>query len=351
MKTIILYIIVMVMAVGVVFYVLLYTPDNTTIEIPETTTLAETTTETTTSSEIVLSFTGDATLGTYIGQYGGGRFDEVYAANTPEYFFANVKDIFDNDDLTVVNLEGPLTNSQNIVSKEFSISGPPEYVKILTSGSVDTVNLANNHTLDRGEEGLAETKNILKENNIGYFGNEDIYYAEIKGVKFGIIGHLGYQDTQYIRNSLKTKIDTAKANGDIVIVEFHWGIESQYTSYSVQENLAHYAIDNGVDLVVASHPHVIQGIETYNGKNIVYSMGNFCFGANKNPADKACFIFQQSYDSITKTAISSKVIPCNITSDITRNNYQPTPLEGADAENVINRLKDYSSKYAVPYAF
>ena len=358
MKGILVYILILVFLVSVFiivgapsFVINTFMGDEISAEEIATEEYVEITTEATTSSEIIISFAGDATLGTYIGQYGGGRFDEVYSKNGAEYFLKNVKHIFENDHMTVLNLEGPLTNSKNIVKKQFSISGLPEYVNILTSGSVEAVNLANNHTMDRGEAGYQETQNILTENSVGYFGYNDIYYKEIKGVKFALIGALGFQDTADVRANIKKLIDEAKSQSDIVIVEFHWGIESQNYSYSVQENLGRFAIDNGVDLVVGSHTHCIQGIETYKGKNIVYSMGNFSFGANKNPRDKACFIFRQYYDSITKEATGSKVIPCNITSDTSRNNYQPTPLEGQEAQNIIDRLVEYSSRYETPYNF
>ena len=86
-----------------------------------------------------------------------------------------------------------------------------------------------------------------------------------------------------------------KAGAQIIIVNFHWGIEKQYTPDENQKALAHLAIDEGADLVIGHHPHVLEGIEKYNGKYICYSLGNFCFGANRNPKDKDTMIFQQTF--------------------------------------------------------
>lgn len=102
----------------------------------------------------------------------------------------------------------------------------------------------------------------------------------------------------------------------------------------------------GADLVLGHHPHVIQGIEDYKGKKIVYSLGNFCFGGNKNPSDKDTFIFQQTFKFQNGKLIdnkSYKIIPASISSVRERNNYQPTLLKGKDAQRVIDRIKKYSS--------
>lgn len=112
----------------------------------------------------------------------------------------------------------------------------------------------------------------------------------------------------------------------------------------MQQDLAKYVIDQGAHLVLGSHPHVIQGIGSYKGANIVYSMGNFCFGANKNPDDKDTFIYRETF-VLTKDGIVSEgneIIPCSISSVSNRNNYQPKVLTGADKERVLKRIEKYS---------
>lgn len=114
-------------------------------------------------------------------------------------------------------------------------------------------------------------------------------------------------------------------------------------------------MDCGADLVVGHHPHVIEGIEAYNGVNIVYSLGNFCFGGNANPKDKDTFIYQHEFtvDPATGKLIGSDftVIPCKITSiaDDSRNNYQPTPIaDEKDRQRLLEKIEYYSRKLSNP---
>ncbi len=115
---------------------------------------------------------------------------------------------------------------------------------------------------------------------------------------------------------------------------------------ATQLELGRYAIDQGADLVAGHHPHVIQGIEKYKGRYIVYSLANFCFGGNRNPSDKDTFIFQNAFTFKGKELISvkGKVIPCQVSSVKEVNDYQPTILEGEEKERVLKRILKYSEK-------
>jgi poly-gamma-glutamate synthesis protein (capsule biosynthesis protein) len=138
-------------------------------------------------------------------------------------------------------------------------------------------------------------------------------------------------------------------------VNFHWGIEREYRPNNVQIQLAHAAVDLGADLVIGEHPHVLQGVENYKGKKIVYSLGNFSFGGNKNPSDKDSMIFQQTFtirDGQIQGYDNYKIIPCSISSVKERNNYQPTILEGTEAERVMNKIREISTGLsAEPWEF
>lgn len=300
--------------------------------------------ETLDEKRITLSAAGDFTLGYYKGQGSGGRFDEVAKTNGYAYFMKHVKSIFEDDDLTIVNLEGPLTTRGSAVEKEFAIRGLPEYIKILQLGNIEVVNLANNHSMDYGTQGYMDTKNILTNNQIGYFGSDYTYYTTINDIGIAIIGESAWYNDQALKNKLKKRITEAKAKADLIIIEFHWGIERENIPSKVQQDLAKYVIDQGAHLVLGSHPHVIQGIGSYKGANIVYSMGNFCFGANRNPDDKDTFIYRETF-VLTKDGIVSEgneIIPCSISSVSNRNNYQPKVLTGADKERVLKRIANYS---------
>ncbi|MEG0014543.1 MAG: CapA family protein [Niameybacter sp.] len=300
---------------------------------------------------LTISFAGDCTLGTYYGQGEWNRFDRVANEKGYAHFFNNVRPYFAVDDLTVVNLEGPLTTGGTRADKTFAIKGDPSYTKILKEGSIEAVSLANNHTYDYGSEGMKQTKQALQAANIDYFIEDTISYREVKGIKIALIGEKGWDKSQGTKEKLKKHIKAAKAQADLVFVMFHWGIEREHYPNDIQKELARLCIDEGADLVIGSHPHVIQGIETYKGKNIIYSLGNFSFGANKNPDDKDTFIYQATYTikDGQVTFSKSEVIPCSISSTKDRNTYQPTPLEGTEKERVQNRLKIYSSKFEIPY--
>lgn len=300
--------------------------------------------ETITKKEVTISAAGDFTLGYYKGQASGGRFDKVAEKNGYDYFMKGVKDIFEKDDLTIANLEGPLTTRGVAAEKEFAIRGLPEYTAILKAGNIETVNLANNHTFDYQQLGYDDTIENLKKSNIGYFGEDNTYYTKVNDTAIAMIGAKGWSNSNSVKEKLGKRIQEAKKKAELIIVEFHWGIEREYYPNEVQKDLAKYAIDQGANLILGSHPHVIQGIGSYKDANIVYSMGNFCFGANKNPDDKDSFIYQETF-VITEFGVQSKehkVIPCLISSTSKRNDYQPTVLEGEAKDRVLKRLETYS---------
>jgi len=304
-----------------------------------------------TGNAVVLSFAGDCTLG-IDGRYGyTNSFHDVFEKEQKRYayFFENVAAIFSKGDFTAVNLEGPLTSSIIMQDKEFAFKGPPEYANILQDGGVGAVNLSNNHSGDYLERGLADTKTALAGAGIGYFGAGSGYTVNIKGVLIGFLGYTGWSSGSAVKNTISNDISEMKSNGaDIVAVSFHWGNEQEHYPTATQTDLGRFAIDAGADLVFGHHPHVIQGIEAYDGRFIVYSMGNFCYGGHKNPADKDTFIFQQTFTLangdgkpyISET--SAVVYPCLISSVKNRNDFKPTPAEGADFERIVSRLTEYS---------
>jgi poly-gamma-glutamate synthesis protein (capsule biosynthesis protein) len=275
---------------------------------------------------ITLSAAGDFTLGGDVQSQGETRFAKAYDKNGAEWFLANVKSIFDEDDITVVNLEGILTTADTRrANREFLFRGKPEYTSILTSGGVDIVNTANNHSRDFLATGRTDTLAALDTADIPYFGYESEYYTTVKGVTFGFIG---LTEWDYTKTAVMERVSAAKTLCDILVVSFHWGIERQYTPSKTQTTLGHAAVEAGADLIIGSHPHVLGEVEKYEGVNIVYSLGNFCYGGHGNPSDKNTMIFQQDFlkkADGTITIGDSRVIPCSISSVETSNNFQPTP--------------------------
>ena len=294
-----------------------------------------------------ISATGDCTFGTdenfaYEGSM-PAKYDEVGDFN---YFFENVKSIFEADDLTIVNFEGTLTDSTIREDKQFAFKADKSYAEILTDGFVEAANLANNHSKDYGEKSYTDTIDALDEAGITNFGYDRVAIKKVKGVKVGLVGTYVLADGLGVKDSMEKNIQDLKDEGaKVIIASFHWGEEKAEYPNDVQVELAHSAIDAGADLVLGHHPHVLQGIDQYKGKNIVYSLGNFCFGGNMYPSDMDTMIFQQTFtlkggklqeDNVTN------IIPCSISSAEDYNNYQPTLARGEKEAEILNKISERS---------
>ena len=300
------------------------------------------------NTQITVSLVGDCTLGT----------DEAFAYDTSlnayqlyrgsDYFLQNVKTIFAEDDLTIINMEGPLTESTERNGEKFAFKGAPGFVDILSGSSVETANLANNHSHDYGEQGFEDTKRILSDAGITAFGYDETALITIKGIKIGLVGIYELHDHLERTRQLKDNIAKVKQEGaDLIITIFHWGNERETVPDSNQLELGHIAIDYGADLVAGHHPHVLQGIEEYRGKYIVYSLGNFCFGGNSAPDDMDTMIFQQTFTIQSGEVLTDEnitLIPCSISSETGFNNYQPTPVEGSESERILQKIDERSAQ-------
>ena len=297
---------------------------------------------------ITVSMVGDCTLGTDVNFDQSTSFDAFYQMkNDPGYFFQNVKDIFTADDLTVANMEGTLTTSNDRQQKTFAFKGNLSYTEILTQGGVEATNLANNHSHDYGDQSYEDTIQYLEAAGITTFGYDRTAVMDVKGIKVGLIGIYELKDGLGRQQQVIDTIQEVKDQGaQVIIVSFHWGTEKSNIPDDIQKTLAHLAIDQGADLVVGHHPHVLQGIEKYQGKNIVYSLGNFCFGGNKNPSDKDTMIFQQTFTVENGELVEddvTNIIPCSLSSESGYNNYQPMVLEGSEKERVLQKIEEFSA--------
>ena len=296
---------------------------------------------------ITISSMGDCTLGTDESFDQSTSFNAYYNEYGADYFFKNVRSILEADDLSVVNFEGTLTEETSRADKTFAFKGPAKYTDILTGSSVEAANIANNHSKDYGTKSQEDTIKNLSNAGIATFGYENVVVVDEKGIKVGLTGIYELAEHEQKATQIKENIQALKdAGAQIIIVNFHWGIEKEYTPNATQKKLAHLAIDEGADLVIGHHPHVLEGIEKYNGKYIAYSLGNFCFGGNKNPSDKDTMIFQQTFTIDTDGKVadddSINIIPCSLSSSSNKNDYCPTPLEGDEAERVRQKIEKYS---------
>ena len=298
---------------------------------------------------LTLSVVGDCTLGTDETFDYDTSLNAYYENYGADYFLQNVKDIFSTDDLTIANFEGTLTDSDEREDKTFAFKAPASYASILTGGSVEAVNTANNHSHDYGDQSFDDTLAALDDAGIVHFGYDETAVMDVKGIKVGLVGIYELHDHLEREQQLKDNIAKVKADGaQLIVVIFHWGNETETVPDSNQTTLGRIAIDEGADLVCGHHPHVLQGIETYKGRNIVYSLGNFCFGGNSSPSDMDTMIYQQTFtidaDGVKKDNVTN-IIPCSISSAAYDgyNNYQPTPAEGDEATRILGKINERSS--------
>ena len=280
------------------------------------------------------------------------------------FVMANTRNIFLNDDLTLVNFEGTLTETKKVPDNKkknkFLFNIAPEYVTVLSDNGVEAVSLENNHVMDHGEEAYEETKETLRSAGIVYSNSEEIGIFEVSGIQIAMLSYLcidRYDKPigQYanLYEKVEADIKAVKKQYPIVIVSFHWGNELDYSPTERQIKMGRLAADSGADLVIGHHSHRINPIEEYNGVYICYSLGNFCFSGNEAPSDMTSFIFQTRF-KITKSGDVSntgfRVIPIRITSIRDKNDCIPTPVEDERLQtDIINVMKDNGRKldYAV----
>lgn len=304
---------------------------------------------------ITITAAGDVTMGNYVGQDYANSFRQMYdTVDTEGYFFENVYDIFSQDDMTIVNLEGVLTFSEELnPGRTYNIKGDPGYADILTYGSVEAVSMANNHRLDFGENGTKDTLAALEPTGIVYAYDNNVGIYEVKGIRIGFVSvnEIGWGEG--VETLMKDGIaKLQEEDADLILACCHWGIERENYPTEFQRKFGRECIDWGADLVIGHHPHVLQGVEEYQGRYIIYSLANFCFGANRNPTDKDTMIAQQTFtfiDGVKQEETEFHIIPCYVTSDLSRNDYRPTPAQGEDALRIIDRVNQYSEGFGLQF--
>lgn len=300
---------------------------------------------------------GDGLLFSFVGDIQmSGKVDELMRKNGFDFPFQYAKSLFQKDDLTIANLETPITlGGLAETDKQFVFKSSPDSAAAMHTAGIDVVTLANNHVLDQGVSGLRDTIKHLDSGNVQHVGagnNEDeaytIKYVESKGKRIAILGfsrvlpktswkagpkNAGVAET-YSPTKAVAQIQEAHQHADIVIVMVHWGIEKADTPNNIQKQLAHQFVDAGADLVIGSHPHVLQGMEQYKGKWIAYSLGNFIFTRSSNPKTWETAVLQVTYNSDGSYAL--KLIPYHA------NLGQAVPMNEADGAKLLQRVSGLS---------
>ncbi len=256
--------------------------------------------------------------------------------NTAEYPFLNIKDFLSGHDIVVANLEGVFTNFQSVtagvINGPLSFTFDPKIIATLKQFNFNIFSVANNHSLNFGRVELDKSNKLLEKEGISWFGdpsnkNLNSFTTIIRGQKITFIGYheFAYQGFDLVLN----EITLAKENKSFVIVYPHWGEEYRKSMTQGQIKMAHQFIDAGADLILGSHPHVIEPIEIYNGKAIFYSLGNFVFDQyNSGPTTEGLSIAI----NITKNEVKYSIYPFDI------KNAQVSLMSKINSETVLNNL-------------
>ncbi len=282
--------------------------------------------------EIQMHFIGDMLCATDENAGYENSFEDYASAREPSYFLSEVSFLFKNDDITIADAENVYSDSKHLKIAEKGQSQDPNIeaywfktkeknARILSEGGIDYVSIDNNHIEDYGEKGVKDTKKALDKVGVDWGEQDKIVYYEKDGYTIGVIGITMYQESSV--PAIKKHIKKASKESDYQIVYFHGGTEAIHEPEGWKVSACHKLIDAGADLVIGDHPHVLQPMEEYKGKTIIYSMGNFVFGGNRHPENRT-MIYQHTLtidnDKLVKE--KGKVIPCYVYTGPT-NNWKP----------------------------
>ena len=304
--------------------------------------------------DIELTFLGDCILATNKDSNYYDCFRDVANKEQPSYFFEKVKHVLDNDSFTIANLECVLSDSDIVpVYKDYSpafwFKGPTKNVDMLTEGSIEVVSLSNNHTYDYGKQGIEDTKKALNDSGIKYGNEEQIVYLEEHGFKIALICHGLWWEGQ--SNQIIKLIEEASLKSDYQIVMFHGGEQGLHTPEEWKKRECKKIVDGGADLIIGSHPHVLQPLDRYKDVDIAYSIGNFVYGGHHAPENATVIIkhnikLELSYlnNEITNTKYISNqtnALPTYVYSG-DKNNWQPCLMEEGSEDYIKTNELLYS---------
>ncbi len=272
--------------------------------------------------------------------------------------FSATKTILTGSHITIGNLEAPITHSgTEFTGKRFRFRSPPKTAKALRDAGFTILTLANNHILDYGSVGLAETLSHLNASGISYTGaGADLAAArapsiiQSQGKRVAFLAYsLTYPAEFYAGESrpgtapgyaslVTSDIAEARRKADYVIVSFHWGRELSVMPENYQVRAARSAVDAGADVVLGHHPHVLQGVERYRNGVIFYSLGNFVFGSTSHHADRSII----ARVTLGNGVRGVEIIPLNVLNREVQ--YMPSTLTGKDGKRLVERINKLSVK-------
>lgn len=297
--------------------------------------------------KVTMAFTGDVIFASNV--------ETILKTNGYDYPYREIQELLQKPDLTVANLESPITTRGDQQQKQYTYRSRPEALPAFKAAGFDVVNLANNHILDYGADGLLDTLKALDQTGILHAGAgknlEEAYkpaIVEKNGIKIAFLGFShkvpdnswkaeksrpGTTQLYDPSQAIKT-IKQTKEQADLVVVMAHWGDERADRPLEEHRKMARSFIDAGADLIVGTHPHVLQGLETYNGKWVVYSLGNFLFTTNDHAP---------TWETAVLQAECGKDGGCGVSLTPLWNKYAHiTRMEDTDAVKLLRRLEEAS---------
>lgn len=279
------------------------------------------------SDTLTVTFTGDVLL-----DRGVRQLIENHKGDANCLFSPSVDSVFRSSNLVVANLECPATKIEKPVFKKFVFRGEPEWLMVLKEHGITHLNLANNHSIDQGREGLMDTyENIINAGMVPFGAGINmeeavqpvLIAAEPRNVYIVASLRLTLENTAYLParpsvsqedfDSIVERVRSLKASdpGCCVIVCLHWGVEHVERPAVQQRSQAHRLIDAGADCLICHHTHTLQTVETYNGKAIYYSIGNFIFDQKRDINSQACMVkLTITHNEVTATTIPVIIKNC-----------------------------------------
>lgn len=324
---------------------------------------------------ITIAAVGDVTLAAGFERYIDKRIERGWSLDKAlRYGFAKTKAILEQADVAIANCEGTFTTRGERGDGKFAFRGRPALARALALGGVDVATLANNHAMDWGAVGLLDTLKHLERVGVRAVGAgatrseaREPLILEVNGLKLGILAYKGTSiesvdqrdpemvedyphptiafcdfDAPCLFRMVRQDVAALTRRADLIVVAFHWGQELSYEPLAFQVALAHAAVEAGADAVIGHHPHVLQGVESYLGAPIFYSLGNFVFGGKWDPDDKDSAIAMIRLNR--RGLVGVDIVPVKST-DPSRHPYQPRPLRGAERDRVLSELARRSAAF------
>lgn len=303
------------------------------------------------AEEIIISAAGDIML--------AGKWASQLKKSGYELPFRSVRQVLTSSDITIANLESPITiDGKEFSEKKFRFRAEPPVAAALRASGINLVTLANNHSMDFGGDALLDTLHHLNGNGVAWVGaGENLAEARkmalytIKGKKIAFLGYSLTQPVEFFAGQnrpgtapgyekwVTADITSARKQADLVIVSFHWGKEATSNVQTYQRSAAHKAIEAGADVIIGHHPHILQGIERYKSGIIFFSLGNFVFASKSTTADVSALI-RMTFDDNRREA---EIIPLDVLHR--RVGFQPQLLTGKKGAAVIDKLQRLSKPF------